>query len=135
MYHSSKVEFIRSFFGGNVGLKISFPLCLTFSGALINRTLQFAKMDPLRHPIEGVLEVIERGWTNSRFSVTSFGAVLPSAPHSTQLVPFQELGSRVDTRHCENLEVVLLDWSSRLDERRLLVAQDRPKIQLAEGHG
>ena len=121
-------------------MKKSFRLCLTFSGALINRTLQFAKMDPLRrpplrHPIEGVLEVIERGWTNSRFSVTSFGAVLPSAPHSTQLVPFQELGSRVDTRHCENLVVVLLDRSSRLEQRRLLVAQDRPKIRLAEGHG
>ena len=29
--HSSKVEFIRSFFGGNVGLKNTFRLCLTFS--------------------------------------------------------------------------------------------------------
>ena len=86
-------------------------------------------MDPIRHPIEGVLEVIERGWTNSRFSVTSFGAVPSSAPHSTQLVPFQELGSRVDTRHCENLVVVLLDRSSRLKQRRLLVAQDRPKMR------
>ena len=31
-FHSSKVEFIRMFFGGNVvGLKKSFRLCLTFS--------------------------------------------------------------------------------------------------------
>ena len=30
-FHSSKVEFVRSFFGGNVGLKKSFRLCLTFS--------------------------------------------------------------------------------------------------------
>ena len=29
--HSSKVEFVHSFFGGNVGLKKSFRLCLTFS--------------------------------------------------------------------------------------------------------
>ena len=28
--HSSKIEFIRSFFGGNVGLKKSFRFCLTF---------------------------------------------------------------------------------------------------------
>ena len=31
-YHSSKVEFVRSIFGRNVGLKESFRLCLTFSG-------------------------------------------------------------------------------------------------------
>ena len=30
MYHSSKVEFIRSIFGRIVGLKKSFQLCLTF---------------------------------------------------------------------------------------------------------
>ena len=30
-FHSSKVEFVRSFFGRNVGLKKSFRLCLTFS--------------------------------------------------------------------------------------------------------
>ena len=29
-YHSSKVEFVRSFFGKNVDLKKSFRLCLTF---------------------------------------------------------------------------------------------------------
>ena len=29
--HSSKVEFVRSFFGGNVGLRKSFRLCLTFT--------------------------------------------------------------------------------------------------------
>ena len=29
--HSSKVEFVPSFFGGNVGLKKLFQLCLTFS--------------------------------------------------------------------------------------------------------
>jgi hypothetical protein len=27
----SKVEFVRLFFGGNIGLKKSFRLCLTFS--------------------------------------------------------------------------------------------------------
>ena len=31
MFHSSKVEFIPSFFGGDVSLKKSFHLCLTFS--------------------------------------------------------------------------------------------------------
>ena len=30
-FHSSKVEFVRLLFGGNVGLKKSFQLCLTFS--------------------------------------------------------------------------------------------------------
>ena len=30
-YHSSKVEFVRSFFERNVGLKKSFQICLTFS--------------------------------------------------------------------------------------------------------
>ena len=30
-FHSSKVEFLRLFFRGNVGLKKSFRLCLTFS--------------------------------------------------------------------------------------------------------
>ena len=29
-FHNSKVEFIRSFFGRNVGLEKSFRLCLTF---------------------------------------------------------------------------------------------------------
>ena len=29
-FHSSKVEFVRSFFGGNVGLKKLFRICLTF---------------------------------------------------------------------------------------------------------
>ena len=29
-FHSSKVEFVRSFFGRNVGLKKLFRLCLTF---------------------------------------------------------------------------------------------------------
>jgi hypothetical protein len=29
--HSSKVEFVRSFFGGNVRLRKSFRLCLTFT--------------------------------------------------------------------------------------------------------
>ena len=33
-FHSSKVEFVFSFFGGNVGLKKSFRLCLTFSFVL-----------------------------------------------------------------------------------------------------
>ena len=33
-FHSSKVEFVCSFFGGNVGLKKSFRLCLTFSFVL-----------------------------------------------------------------------------------------------------
>ena len=33
-FHSSKVEFVCSFFGGNVGLKKSFRLCLTFSHLL-----------------------------------------------------------------------------------------------------
>ena len=32
-YHSSKVEFVRSFFGGNVILKKSFLICLTFTQA------------------------------------------------------------------------------------------------------
>ena len=35
-YHSSKVEFVCSFFGRNVGLKNSFPLCLTISRATHN---------------------------------------------------------------------------------------------------
>ena len=30
-FHSSKIEFVHSFFGGNVGLKKSFRLCVTFS--------------------------------------------------------------------------------------------------------
>ena len=30
-YHRSKVEFVRSFLGRNVGLKKSFRLCLTFT--------------------------------------------------------------------------------------------------------
>ena len=30
-YFSSKVEFVRPFFGGNVDLKKSFRICLTFS--------------------------------------------------------------------------------------------------------
>ena len=30
MYHSSKVEFVCSFFGRNIGSKKSFRLCLTF---------------------------------------------------------------------------------------------------------
>ena len=29
--HSSKIEFVCSFFGGNVGLKKSFRFCLTFN--------------------------------------------------------------------------------------------------------
>ena len=29
--HCSKIEFLRSFFGGNVGLKKSFRFCLTFN--------------------------------------------------------------------------------------------------------
>ena len=29
-YHSSKVKFVRSFFGRNIGLKKSFRICLTF---------------------------------------------------------------------------------------------------------
>ena len=33
-FHSSKVEFVFSFFGGNVGLKKSFRFCLTFSFVL-----------------------------------------------------------------------------------------------------
>ena len=33
-FHSSKVEFVCSFFGGNVCLKKSFQLCLTFSRAM-----------------------------------------------------------------------------------------------------
>ena len=33
-YHSSKVEFVRSFFGRNVGLKKSFRLCLNFNRML-----------------------------------------------------------------------------------------------------
>ena len=31
MFHSSKVEFVRSFFGGNIYLKKSFRLFLTFT--------------------------------------------------------------------------------------------------------
>ena len=38
-YHSSKIEFVPSFFGRNVGLKKSFRLCLTFT--LIFRLCQF----------------------------------------------------------------------------------------------
>ena len=34
-YHSSKVEFVYSFFGRIVGLKKSLQLCLTFSGCVI----------------------------------------------------------------------------------------------------
>ena len=30
-FHNSKLEFVHLFFGGNVGLKKSFRLCLTFS--------------------------------------------------------------------------------------------------------
>ena len=38
-YHSSKVEFVRSFFGRNVGLKKSFRLCLTFSDLLAKKQI------------------------------------------------------------------------------------------------
>ena len=34
-FHSSKVEFLHSFFGGNVGMKKSFRLCLTFTFLII----------------------------------------------------------------------------------------------------
>ena len=33
-FHSNKVEFVRSIFGGNVGLKKSFQLFLTFSRSI-----------------------------------------------------------------------------------------------------
>ena len=34
--HSSKIEFVRSFFGGNIGLKKSFRFLLTFKKSLLN---------------------------------------------------------------------------------------------------
>ena len=33
--NSSKIEFVRSFFGGNAGLKKSFQFCLTFRTAAV----------------------------------------------------------------------------------------------------
>ena len=40
-FHSSKVKFVRLFFGGNDGLKKLFPLCLTFTtlSLVSNKTL------------------------------------------------------------------------------------------------
>ena len=35
-FHSSNVDIVRSFFGGNFGLKKSFWLCLTFSHSRVN---------------------------------------------------------------------------------------------------
>ena len=43
-YHSSTVEFIRSFFGRNVGLKKTFRLCLTFRNAQDFKTIPFKKI-------------------------------------------------------------------------------------------
>ena len=39
-YHSSKVEFVCSFFGGNVILKKSFQICLTFRAELFLRLVE-----------------------------------------------------------------------------------------------
>ena len=33
--HGSKIEFLRSFFGGNLGLKKSFRFCLTFNPVIV----------------------------------------------------------------------------------------------------
>ena len=33
--HSSKIEFVRLFFGGNVGLKKLFQFCLTFRESMV----------------------------------------------------------------------------------------------------
>ena len=38
--HSSKIEFIRSFFGGNVSLKKSFRFCLTFTTDTVSKKNQ-----------------------------------------------------------------------------------------------
>ena len=40
-FHSSKVEFFHSCFGGNVGLQKSFRLCMTFSSHIGMYTLKY----------------------------------------------------------------------------------------------
>ena len=47
-FHSSKVEFIRSFFGGNVYLKKSFRLFLTFSKSKQNLISMFFRKKQVR---------------------------------------------------------------------------------------
>ena len=48
--HSSKSEFIRLFFGGNVGLKISFSFCLTFTK--VGDSLPFAFLTNVQPEIQ-----------------------------------------------------------------------------------
>ena len=54
-FHSSKVEFVRSFFGGNVYLKISFRLFLTFrrpsTMAVNRRFMNFFSLNSIKKSV------------------------------------------------------------------------------------
>ena len=72
--HSSKVEFICSYFGGNVYLKKSFQLFLTFSNQFLSddRTLQ------------GRWQLLKFGWTSTAYDGFAGGQIGVTNPFFTK---------------------------------------------------
>ena len=74
-FHSSKVKFICSFFGRNVGLKKSFGHCLTFRNCLIAHVLNFSLWGNIQvsmHPLDPYISIINTLELNNQASFFIF---------------------------------------------------------------